>query len=94
MSSFLNIFVKTTSGNNISLTHSTGDGTDTHGYIINQTISSGETCNIDFNGDGNSEEDDSGNDLAAIIDGSVTNLSNYISSVPTAAGASMGVSVE
>ncbi|MCK5612721.1 hypothetical protein KAR91_63195, partial [Candidatus Pacearchaeota archaeon] len=59
-------------GNNIGLTYDSGDGTATWECIIASTIQDGETCNYDFDGD---IEDDSGNDLEEIIDGSVTNNS-------------------
>lgn len=68
-------------GNDIGITYSSGDGTTTHVYTIDETIQSGETVNIDFNGDSNSEEDGSGNDLGAIVNDSVTN--NSIVSVGT-----------
>jgi len=61
-------------GNGIGLTYDSGDGTDEHIYIIDSTIQD-EVCNIDFNGDANSMEDDSGNDLAAIVSDPVTNNS-------------------
>jgi hypothetical protein len=66
----------TTGGNNISIAYSSGDGTTSHVYIISQVIYNGDSCNVDFNGDVNSEEDGDGNDLAAIVSDTVTNNSN------------------
>lgn len=60
---------------NVSLTYVSGDGTATHTYTIGETVDSGMSLDIDFNGDTDSLEDDSGNDLAAITNGSVTNYS-------------------
>ena len=62
-------------GDNVGVTYVSGDGTDTHVYTLSSTINDGEVVNIDFNGDANSEEDGSGNDLAAIVSDSVTNNS-------------------
>jgi len=62
-------------GDNVSITYESGDGTTTHIYNISKTIWIGDTANIDFNGDANSEEDGSGNDLAAIVSDSVVNNS-------------------
>jgi hypothetical protein len=64
-----------TAGNNIVLTYSSGNTTNVHVYTIASTILSGDTCNVDFNGDANSLEDSSGNDLAAVVSGAVTNSS-------------------
>jgi hypothetical protein len=71
-------------GDGMSVTYSSGDGTNTHIYTIG-TIYSGETCNIDFDGSANSEEDGSGNDLVAIVSDSVTNNSTQTpaNSTPT-----------
>lgn len=65
----------TSGGNDIGATYSSGDTTTTHIYTIGQVIQVGDTVNLDFNGDANSLEDGSSNDLAAITDGSVTNNS-------------------
>lgn len=62
-------------GNNISISYSSGNASTTHIYTISQTIYQGDTCNLDFNGDSNSLEDNASNDLAAISNGSVTNNS-------------------
>jgi hypothetical protein len=64
-----------TAGNNIAVTYSSGNGTATHVYTLASPVLSGDTCNIDFNGDANSIEDGAGNDLAAIVSGAVTNSS-------------------
>ena len=78
-------------GNDIPIAYSSGDGTNTHVYTISKTIYSGETCDIDFNGDANSLEDDAGNDLAAIVSDSVTNNSDqYRSKFTRAGGARIG----
>jgi hypothetical protein len=75
------------SGNNISVTYSSGNGTTSHVYTIAETIYDGETCDIDFNGDANSEEDSTGNDLAAIVSGAVVNDSEqYIESLGDISG--------
>lgn len=62
-------------GDNIAVTYSSGDGGTTHTYTIDNEIQVGDTVNIDFNGNANSEEDNLGNDLIAIVSGSVTNNS-------------------
>lgn len=81
-------------GNNISVIYSSGDGTTSHVYTIGQTIFVGDTCNIDFNGDTDSMEDDSGNDLAAIVSDSVTNNSTQIDAYHTQGmGGSTGVRI-
>jgi len=62
-------------GNNISVTYSSGDGTDTHIYTLGSVVNSGETVDLDFNGDADSLENGTGDDLAAIVSGAVTNNS-------------------
>ncbi|GAG58746.1 unnamed protein product, partial [marine sediment metagenome] len=62
-------------GSNIGMTYVSGDGTDTHVYTIASEIQDGETVNIDFNGDTNSEEDGDGDDLEAIVSDAVINNS-------------------
>ncbi len=64
-----------TGGSNLGLTYVSGDGTNNFVYTIGTTILSGETVDLDFNGDANSLEDGAGNDMAAIVSGSVTNNS-------------------
>lgn len=73
----------TVNGDNVSVTYSSGDGTNSHVYTIGATIyqSADETCTLDFNGDANSLEDDSGNDLASISNGAITN--NSTQAAPT-----------
>ena len=61
------------SGDDIGITYVSGDGTGAHTYTIDQTIGMGEVCNIDFNGDVDSMEDESLNDLVAIISGAIIN---------------------
>jgi hypothetical protein len=61
---------------NISVAYLSGDGTTSHTYTISQVIYRDESCDIDFDGSANSEEDGDGNDLAAIVSGTVTNNSN------------------
>ncbi len=63
------------SGSDISISYESGVGTTTFITTISKTIMQGETCDIDFNGTANSVEDLSGNDLAAIVSGSITNNS-------------------
>jgi len=65
----------TKAGDGIGITYSSGDGTTSHIYTIDQDIDRNDTVNIDFNGDTDSEEDEAGNDLAAIVSDSVTNNS-------------------
>lgn len=60
-------------GSNIAVTYSSGNGTATHVYTAATAAISGETVDLDFNGDANSLESASGGDLAAIVSGSVTN---------------------
>jgi len=61
------------SGNNIGLTYSSGDGTKNHVCDIDKKIHSNDAVDIDFNGDSNSEEGSTGNDLAEIISYPVNN---------------------
>lgn len=68
-------------GDGKAVEYSSGNGTNTHIYTIEQVIYKDETINLDFNGDTNSLEDDAGNDLAAIVSDSVTNLSIQITPV-------------
>lgn len=62
-----------TAGDNIAVTYASGNGTNHWIYTIASSASFGDTINIDFSGTANSIEDGSGNDLAAIVSGSVTN---------------------
>jgi len=64
-----------TAGNDVALTYSSGDETKTHVYGLGVTIATGETCNLDFNGDINSLENMDSNDVAAIVSASITNSS-------------------
>ena len=75
----------TTTGQNLALTYVSGDGTGTHVYTIGSEVQEDgtDTCDIDFNGDANSEEDGAGNDLAAIDSGAVTNNSEQGEAEPT-----------
>lgn len=68
-----------TSGANLSFSYSSGDGTTTWTGTLSATVYSGETLNLDFNGDANSIEDGGGNDVAAISSGAVTNNSTQSS---------------
>jgi hypothetical protein len=74
---------------NNSLTYVSGDGTSTWTMTAATTIlstGSGDIPNIDFTGTANSVEDGAGNDLATIVNGSVTNNSTQtgaVSSVDT-----------
>lgn len=61
-------------GNNVALAYVSGNGTNTHLYTAASAAVSGETVDIDFNGDANSIEDAAGNDLAAIVSGAVSNI--------------------
>lgn len=62
-------------GDDISLTYSSGDGTSQWTFTIGSTVYQNEICNLDFDGDTDEAEDDSGNDLADFSDESVTNKS-------------------
>lgn len=63
-----------TTGSNIAVTSlDSGSGTDTWTFTMASAAVSGETVDLDFNGDANSIEDTYGNDLAAIVSQSVTN---------------------
>lgn len=72
-----------TGGNDILLTYSSGDGSDTHVYALASTINTSDTCNLDFNGDADSVEDSVGNDLAAIDSMAMVNDSTQCAT-PTA----------
>ncbi len=66
-----------TTGNDIAVTYVSGDTTTVHIYTLASEVqhNSIDTCTIDFNGDANSMENDTDDDLAAIVDDSVTNNS-------------------
>jgi len=72
-----------TTGNDIGMTYVSGNTTTTHVYTLASTVQDSgiDTCTIDFNGDANSMENDTDDDLEAIVDGEVTN--NSTQSVPT-----------
>ena len=57
----------------IALTYVSGNNSNTHIYTLATVVYEDDTVNIDFNGDAHSEEDDEGNDLAAIVSTAVTN---------------------
>ena len=69
----------TLDGDNLTISYSSGDGTDTHVYILTRSVAddkwSNNTCDLDFNGDSNSLENGSGVDLEAVTDESITNNS-------------------
>jgi len=68
-------------GDPISLTYSSGSGTTALVFTAGDTIlstGSGESCTLDFNGDPNDFEDDSGNDLADFDTAAVTNNSEQV----------------
>lgn len=72
------------SGNNIALTYVSGDNTPTLVFSIATPIQLGELVNVDFAGTANSIENaTTGDDLAAIVDFSVTNNSVVTSNYPT-----------
>lgn len=64
------------SGANNVLVYSSGDTTNTWVFTATSTVQSGETCNLDFDGEANEVEDGAGNDLADTTDESVTNNSS------------------
>lgn len=63
------------SGANNVLVYSSGDTTNTWVFTATSTVQSGETCDLDFDGDADEAEDGAGNDLADVTDGAVTNNS-------------------
>ena len=65
----------TLAGNGVTLTYVSGNGTGTHIYTLGTVLTKNDICNLDFNGDANSLEDASGNDVAAISSGAITNNS-------------------
>jgi len=62
-------------GSNVALAYSSGSGTSALVFTAASTVETGETCDLDFDGDPNEFEDDSGNDLADFSNESVTNNS-------------------
>lgn len=64
-----------TTGSNIAVTYTGGDGTTTHTYTAASAAVNGETVDLDFSGAANSIEETAGynQDLAAIVSGAVTN---------------------
>ena len=78
------------SGNDISLTYSSGDTTNTHVYTSAQTIHTGETVNFDFNGDADSWENSEGTDVAEIVSKVVVNNSEEIA---TSTDTSVGIAI-
>lgn len=62
-----------TTGNDIAVTYSSGDGTSRWVYTTASAAVEGETVDLDFNGDANSIEDTQGNDLGSLTSESVTN---------------------
>lgn len=75
-----------TTGNDIALTYSSGDGTATWVYTTGSTIQSGETIDLDFDGTANSIEDAAGDDLQAIVSASVTNNSTQSAAITCTGG--------
>ncbi len=72
-------FAITMSGGAVTLTYSSGSGTNTLVYTTSRTISNGETCSdFDYTQPGNGVEDAAGNDLATFTNqqASVTNNSS------------------
>lgn len=62
-----------TAGSNLPVTYVSGNGSAVHIYTIGATVYANDVCNSDFNGTANSEEDASGNDLAAIVSMAISN---------------------
>ena len=62
-----------TTGANLAVTYVSGNGTSSHTYTMASPAINGETCDLDFTGDADSLEDAAGNDLAAIVSGTITN---------------------
>lgn len=67
-----------TTGSNIAVTYTGGDGTTTHTYTAASAAVNGETVDLDFSGAANSIEETAGynQDLAAITSYSVTNATS------------------
>jgi len=65
----------TQGGNDVGMTYASGNTTNSHVYTLASTININDTCNLDFDGTANSLEDGAGNDLAAIVNGTVINNS-------------------
>jgi len=72
-------------GNNIGMVYASGNGTNSHVYTLAHSVNAGEVCNIDFSGTADSMEDGAGNDLAAIVSGTIINNSTLAVSIPSAA---------
>ena len=68
-------FVLTLSGGAATATYSSGTGTAYLVYSLSRTVASGETGTYDYTQPGNGIEDSSGNDLASITGGAITNNS-------------------
>lgn len=62
-----------TGGAGVTVTYASGDTTTEHTYTIATPAVFGETVTLDFDGTADSLESTSGGDLAAIVDGAVTN---------------------
>lgn len=63
-----------TTGANIGVTYVSGDGTPDWVFTAASPAVTDETVDLDFNGDANSIEDGSGNDLAALVSSTVLNI--------------------
>ena len=68
-------FALTLSGGAATATYSSGSGTAYLVYSLSRTVASGETGTYDYTQPGNGIEDSSGNDLASITGGAITNNS-------------------
>ena len=63
-------------GDGITMSYASGDGTSAWVFTAGSTIQSGETCDLSFDGDANEVEDSAANDLADFTDeAAVTNNS-------------------
>ena len=69
--------VTMTTAGSVTLTYSSGDGSDTLVYTGGTTVNSGDTASngLDYTQPGDGIEDNTGNDLANIDDASITNNS-------------------
>ena len=62
-------------GDPVAMTYASGSGTPSLVFTAGSTITSADSCTLDFNGDANDFEDDSNNDLADFDTAAVTNNS-------------------
>lgn len=74
-------FTLDASGGAVTMTGSSGDGTDTHVFTLSRTVDELETVTLDYDSGTGTSEDDASNALASIVDFPVVHLG---ASVPVA----------